>query len=356
MPRLELIANHMNVNMGYNIYKALRDVVKIQQVYMWTDSQAALRWITNPQLSWKQFVSNRVQKINEKGEGMNVKWLDCPTEENHVDIATRECKPSDLGDKWWVGPSRLLDKSKWPDQLDIKPSRLSEEERKQIKEIHLFTVEKPDDNLSRLMQRISYWSVMRITGWLFRFCHNALKKAHQEKLITGPLSTEEVEKVKNAWTLRAQRNIDLTADNMQALGVKKDADGMYRWDGRFAEEYPVFIPRDSELTEPLIRHYHQKCLHGGISMTMSEIRKDFWIPTLRRLSKKIIKQCNICKVFAAKPYDPPATGLLPECRLNVTYGFHTAGVDFIGPFICYKRRQEVKAYLIIITCALTRAV
>ena len=91
-------------------------------------------------------------------------------------------------------------------------------------------------------------------------------------------------------------------------------------------------------------------------MTMSEIRKDFWIPTLRRLSKKIIKQCNICKVFAAKPYDPPSTGLLPECRLNVTYGFHTAGVDFIGPFICYKRMQEVKTYLIIITCALTRAV
>ena len=126
---------------------------------------------------------------------------------------------------------------------------------------------------------------------------------------------------------------------------------MYRCYGRFTEEYPVFIPRDSELTEPLIRHYHQKCSHGDISMTISEIRKDFWIPTLSRLSKKIIKQCNICnicKVFAAKPYNPPATGLLHECRLNVTYGFHTAGVDFIGPFICCKRRQEVETYLIII--------
>ena len=91
-------------------------------------------------------------------------------------------------------------------------------------------------------------------------------------------------------------------------------------------------------------------------MTMSEIRKDFRIPASRRLSKKIIKQCKICKVFAAKPYDPPATGLLPDCRLNVTYGFHTAGVDLIGPVICCKRRQEVKTYLIIITCALTRAV
>ena len=80
-------------------------------------------------------------------------WLYCPTEENPVDVATRGCKSSDLGDKWWVGPSWLLDKTKWPGQPDIKPSKLSKEERKQIKEIHLFTVEKPDNNLSTLMQQ-----------------------------------------------------------------------------------------------------------------------------------------------------------------------------------------------------------
>ena len=84
-------------------------------------------------------------------------------------------------------------------------------------------------------------------------------KAHKEKLVTGPLSTEQVKKVKNAWVLRAQRNIDLTADKIQAPGFKKDTDGMYRCYGRLAEEYPVFIPRDTELTETLIKHYHQKC-------------------------------------------------------------------------------------------------
>ena len=70
MPRLELIANHMSVNLGYNIYNALSKVVEVKQVCMWTDSQTALRWITNPQLPWKQFVGNRVRKINEKGQEM----------------------------------------------------------------------------------------------------------------------------------------------------------------------------------------------------------------------------------------------------------------------------------------------
>ena len=109
-------------------------------------------------------MSDCVQKINEKGEEMNVEWLYCPTEENPVDIATRGCKSTDLGDRWWVEPSWLLDKSKWPEQPDIKLSKISKEEKKQVKEIHLFTVEKLEDNLSRLITRKSYWSVMRITG------------------------------------------------------------------------------------------------------------------------------------------------------------------------------------------------
>ena len=111
MPRLELIANHMNVNLGHNIYNALSKVVEVKQVYMWTNSQTALRWITNPQLPWKQFVGNRVQKINEKGQEMKVKWLYCPTEDNPADVSTRGWKASQLTDKWWKGPDWLLDKS-----------------------------------------------------------------------------------------------------------------------------------------------------------------------------------------------------------------------------------------------------
>ena len=60
MLRLKLVASHMNVNIGLNIYRALRQIVNIEQVYMWTDSQTSLRWITNTQLPGKQFIENRV--------------------------------------------------------------------------------------------------------------------------------------------------------------------------------------------------------------------------------------------------------------------------------------------------------
>ena len=91
-------------------------------------------------------------------------------------------------------------------------------------------------------------------------------------------------------------------------------------------------------------------------MTLSKIREDFWISTLRKKVKKLIRKCNICKVFASRPYAQPSTGLLPKYRSNVPRAFHTVGIDFIGPFICRERKQEVKVYVVIITCALIRAV
>ena len=126
--------------------------------------------------------------------------------------------------------------------------------------------------------------------------------------------------------------------------------------GRIAGEYPIFIPKDSDIVERLIEHHHLKCLDSGISMTLSKIREDVWIPTLRRKVKKLIRKCNICKVFASKSFAQPSTGSLPKCRSTVTHAFHTVGIDFIGPFICKEKKEEVKVYVIIITCALTRAI
>ena len=45
-----------------------------------------------------------------------------------------------------------------------------------------------------------------------------------------------------------------------------------------------------------------------------------------------------------------------DCYQNVVRTFHTVGIDFIGPFICREREEEVKVYIIIITCALIRAI
>ena len=114
---------------------------------------------------------------------------------------------------------------------------------------------------------------------------------------------------------------------------------------------------DGLFVEKLIRHVHEQVMHLGIANTMAEIRKKWWIPRLRSLVKKHIRGCNVCKVFAAKPLNPSTTAPLPSFRLEAVRPFQQTGVDFAGPLIYRKSdKSEGKAYVIIFTCAVVRAV
>ena len=73
---------------------------------------------------------------------------------------------------------------------------------------------------------------------------------------------------------------------------------MYLEDGLFAQK--------------LIQHVHEQMSHLGTANTMGAIREDWWIPHLRSLVKKVIHQCNICKVFSTKPYGRADTAPLPH--------------------------------------------
>ena len=65
IPRLELIAGHMVANLTDNVRRALAGY-NIFGAYGWLDSTVALYWIKNKDGEWKQFVSNRVAKIQQK--------------------------------------------------------------------------------------------------------------------------------------------------------------------------------------------------------------------------------------------------------------------------------------------------
>jgi len=51
--------------------------------------------------------------------------------------------------------------------------------------------------------------------------------------------------------------------------------------------YPVYLPPNALLSEKLIQDAHALTLHGGVGLTMTDIRRDYWIPRLRCLTKKV---------------------------------------------------------------------
>ena len=102
---------------------------------------------------------------------------------------------------------------------------------------------------------------------------------------------------------------------------------------------------------------HLVTLHGGVGLTMAKLREEFWIPRLRRLVKKVIRQCYGCKRFQTVALATPPPSLLPPERTKALAPFfEVIGVDFAGP-IKYNKcaRVEGNAYLVLYAYSLTRA-
>ena len=78
---------------------------------------------------------------------------------------------------------------------------------------------------------------------------------------------------------------------------------------------------------------------------------------LRSLIKKIIPNCNHCKLFSVKTLLAPIKPLLPEFRAKLTDPFTYTGVDFAGQILYQKHKNTPKkSYIALFTCSATRAV
>ena len=98
-------------------------------------------------------------------------------------------------------------------------------------------------------------------------------------------------------------------------------------------------------------------MHLGVANTMANIRNEWWIPRLRSKVKKVINQCNTCKIFSTKPYGSTTTAAMPSFRTEDGQPLKTTGVDFASP-LDYKitKKERGKCYVLIFTCATSRVV
>ena len=349
IPRRELVSGHMAVNLLSNVQAALQGF-PVTSLHCWLDSSVALHWISGGG-DYKQFVANRVRKIKEHVE---VIWRHVPTEDNPADLASRGGMVTKENQLWWRGPEWLSDPRKWPENLVTAPSKESNQEVKATKELFALAVNS-DDELDELLAKNSYWKTLRVCAWIMRFAQNArTRRASRTK---GPLRTGEIEKQNLFWMLHAQsQGTENMEEDRLSLNLQRNKDGLLECRGRLPSPYPIYIPGTTTFAEKLVQHAHKATLHGGVGLTMAKIREEHWIPRLRRLAKKVIRQCYGCKRFQAVALAAPPPGLMPPERTEGSGPFEVVGVDFAGP-IKYRKssRAEGKAYLVLYACSLTRA-
>ena len=174
--------------------------------------------------------------------------------------------------------------------------------------------------------------------------------------IAGPLTTTETNRQRLFWTKQAQQNCDLQADRV-ALNLQPNEDGVLVCRGRIQGEHPIYLPDAHIFSQRVVEESHLLTLHGGVGMTMTKVRSKYWIPRLRRLVRKVRKNCYGCKRFMTSAYAAPPPGILPTNRTQGINPYQVIGVDYAGP-LRYRtsKQRDGKAYILLYACSLTRGI
>ena len=325
IPRLELVAGHMAVNLAVNVRSALQGLKITKDIHCWLDSTVALHWL-NDNGEYRQLVASRVNKMKSQE---NVLWRHVPTTENPADLGSRGGSVT-AAELWWKGPTWLAHPSKWPPQIVTKASEMSDGERKVQRELSVVGVE-VSNYFDTILSKFGLRKAMRIFGWVSRFIHNS---RNPSKRIVGAMTTDEVLTAEMFWVKRTQQqavNSETFVEDKLQLNLQLNADGIWVCCGRIQGEYPLYLPDSSLFTTKLVQRAHVCTLHGGVGLVMAKIREMYWVPRLRRLTKKVISDCWGCKKFRAVPAPPPPPGPLPKARTEQSTPFNVIGVDFAGP-------------------------
>ena len=120
--------------------------------------------------------------------------------------------------------------------------------------------------------------------------------------------------------------------------------------------FPVFIPRKSQINNLLLRKAHEKSFHSGPQMTLYTLQQTVEIPGGLALAKQAIHKNKPCIRQDARLLQPEM-GDLPLERVVESSTFSNTGLDYCGHF--YNKdssSQESKIYVAIFICFATKAV
>ena len=261
IPRLELVAGYMVLNLAVNVRNALEGFNVAEKICCWLDSSVALHWL-NDDGQYRQFVDNRVAKMRKHD---NALWHHVPSSENPAGLGSRGGSV-DGAILWCYGPEWLADESKGPPKIVTKASEISDAEKKVLQELSAVGVE-----------------------------------TNEEKICV-----EQAQK-------QNENTAKFTEDKAQ-LGLERNEKGIWECHGRIQGEYPIYLPDTAMLTTKIVQRAHLSTLHGRVGMVMSKVRENYWVPRLRKLVKKVLSKCYGCKKVRARPANAPPSGLLPKCR------------------------------------------
>ncbi len=334
-----------------------------QQAILWIDAKVTLSRIQGDPSRWKSFVANRVAEIHSLSDP--VQWRYCPGKDNPADllacgISVTLLKQSEV---WWNGPQWLAaDPSTWPikDPTPV-PATVAVNKMRLRPQVLTIPVSLPADELFDTNRFSKYWRLLRATAWAFRFITKCQKRACP----TGDLNAAEILVARCYWIGAIQRKhfyaevraLQLSqplpdTSSLQRYHPFLDK-GLIRLGGRlqFApidpnERQTIILHVDHNFTKLLIADTHTRLYHLRTRIV--------WIVKGCQTIRTVISQCLTCRKQRSKP-GQQIVAPLPLHRVQPTIPFDVCGLDFAGPLLVRQCTNRVKSYIVLFTCATTRA-
>ena len=85
------------------------------------------------------------------------------------------------------------------------------------------------------------------------------------------------------------------------------------------------------LTEKIIWAAHKKTMHEEITITIPNIRTYCWIPSLKKVTKYIMKKYYHCLRYRVMPFPSPKQEALPKQRTQERHAFQVIEVYCADP-------------------------
>ncbi|XP_025836570.1 uncharacterized protein LOC112906526 [Agrilus planipennis] len=368
LPRLELCGALLLARLVARVKDAIK--INFNRHFYWCDSTITLAWIAGPPNKWKTFVANRVSEIHNLTDQKD--WVHVSTKHNPADLISRGVESMQLANSsmWWNGPPWLLD--------DIKNWPIS----------NIVTSEAPEQRVvahaSVLRSEFSLFSkfsdlnkLTAVTAYCLRFIGNARTQLTKRKV--GTLSTTELQNALLILIRNVQESVYFEEKHLiksgKQVGRKSkllslhpfcDQDGLLRVGGRienanfsYDKKHPIILPPKHHLTRLIIEHEHKRLLHCGPNQVLASLRDKYWPISAKGSIRQIIHKCLKCYRVNPKPF-VPFMGSLPKSRLTPAPPFYNCGIDYAGPIYIKEKRgrsnKEIKAYMCIIVCFVTKAI
>ncbi len=410
-PRAELYAALVNTHSGEIVRRSLGKFH--QNSTKFTDSQIALHWICNEELTLKEWPRNRVIDIQRFTEPSM--WWYVKSKDMIADIGTRRCtsieviKPNSI----WINGLDWMKKdiSEFP-MMSASDIRLSCQEKSLVQSevLNIQPIFKEmshhsgrDKIYEKVLDRYEHsdyiidpnrWkftTVIRIFATWLRYmsnlkCAAAERKKDSEykiKEFSGKpgiiIKDEEIKKAQLYYSKKSTAEVKKFLKPPQYINISKEINGLLLYSERILPINDVTIvgkatqvmkdltstsfcvpltDKHSPIAFSLVNdvHWnHPTARHCGVETVLRYVTQTMYIVEGRTLVRMIGQSCERCRYLNKKALDA-AMGPVSLHSLTIAPAFYVSQVDLAGPFDAHchhHKRNTIKIWYVVFCCATT---